>query len=105
MNFCSETNALVDRPITSFVYLQVLDVMTTLAFLANGVTEGNPVVRLLIESTSSPLLALVVTKCVAIALGWYAWTSGRHAALRRANVFFAALVVWNLIATIAGAGK
>ena len=105
MNVAAEQTAtlsLTDRPITGFVYLQVLDFMTTVAFLANGVMEGNPFVRFLMQNTSHPLLGLMAAKCLAIMLGMYAWRTGRHAVLRKANVFFAALVVWNLIGTIVG---
>jgi hypothetical protein len=95
---------LTERPITGFIYLQVLDLMTTIGFLANGVREGNPVIRFLIHTTSNPLLGLLIAKCIAIVLGVYACRTGREAVLRKANVFFAILVVWNVLAAIAGAG-
>ena len=105
MNVRAENTAiaLTERPITGFVYLQILDLMTTVAFLAHGFMEGNPFVRFLMESTSHPVAGLVMAKCLGIVLGFYAWRTGRHAALRKANVFFAVLVIWNLIGTISGA--
>jgi hypothetical protein len=94
---------ITERPITAFIYLQILDVMTTICFLANGVTEGNPLVRFMIRTTENPLLGLFIVKCMAVVLGLYAWKTGRDAVLRKANVFFAILVVWNLVAAIGGA--
>ena len=108
MNSASEPatqGTLTVRPLTAFVYLQILDLMTTIAFLANGVTEGNPFVRFLMRTSATPLAGLVAAKCIAVMLGIFAWKAGRHAALRKANVFFAVLVVWNLLATIAGAAR
>jgi hypothetical protein len=33
-----------------FSYLQLLDLLTTIAFLANGVSEGNPIVAFAIRN-------------------------------------------------------
>ncbi len=83
-----------------FVYLQALDVLTTLAFLGNGVKEANPVVGLALAVAPSPLSGLVAIKVLALALAVFCWQRGRIRLLARANVFFAALVVWNLVALI-----
>jgi len=87
-----------------FSYLQLLDLLTTIAFLANGVREGNPIVALAIRNAGDPLIALAVVKVVAVVLGLYCWVSGRSRLLERANMCFAVLVAWNLIALIAGTG-
>jgi hypothetical protein len=97
--------AQADRPIVAFIYLQILDLMTTLVFLAQGVQEGNPLIRFLMESTANPLLALAVAKSFAVLMGVFACRTGRDRVLRRANLFFAGLVVWNLLATIAGGAR
>lgn len=83
-----------------FGYLQVLDVLTTLAFLAHGVPEGNPLVQFLMVNAGSPLAGLVAVKVPAVLLGLFCQFTGRFRLLRRANVLFAGLVVWNLIALI-----
>lgn len=83
-----------------FGYLQVLDVLSTLAFLANGVAEANPFVQFLMNSAGHPLAGLLAVKVLAILIGLYCQFRGRFRALRRANVFFAGLVVWNLFALI-----
>lgn len=98
--------ALFHSRLAAFAYLQILDVLTTLAFLVQGVEEGNPLVRFAIHQTSSPLLGLIAVKAAAVLLGAYCWTSNRHALLGRINIFFGAIVAWNLVAMIvASAGR
>jgi hypothetical protein len=81
-----------------FLGLQFCDGATTLAFLRHGVAEGNPLIAALIAIVVSPVLALAIVKLGGCALGLYAWKSNRTRLLRRANLFFAACVAWNLIA-------
>ena len=83
-----------------FLGLQVCDVATTLAFLRHGVAEGNPLIAALMVLVVSPALALALIKLGGCALGVYAWKSNRTRLLRRANLFFAACVAWNLVALV-----
>jgi hypothetical protein len=85
-----------------FAYLQLLDLMTTLAFLVQGVQEGNPLVRLAIQATSNPLGGLILVKIFAVLLGLYCWRMGRTRVLSRMNLLFAFVVTWNLAALILG---
>ena len=85
-----------------YSYLQVLDFMTTIAFLLNGIHEGNPVIRLAILYGPTPLSGLFIVKLLAVGLGVYCWRFGRQKLLGRINVMFAAVVVWNIAALIAG---
>jgi hypothetical protein len=78
----------------------MLDFMTTVAFLLNGVQEGNPLVRLALQYSSNPIGGLLVVKVIALALGVYCWKAGRERLLLRINVLFALLVAWNLVALI-----
>ncbi len=84
--------------LTQFIYLQLLDVLTTLAFLAAGVQEMNPLIRLLSAGAGTPLAGLLIAKSLAAALGLFCWKSGRGRLLARVNVFYAAVVAWNLVA-------
>ena len=83
-----------------YSYLQMLDFMTTLAFLLNGVGEANPLVRFALQYSPNPLGGLLLVKLVALALGVYCWRAGRQRLLGRINVLFAVLVAWNLLALI-----
>jgi Domain of unknown function (DUF5658) len=83
-----------------YSYLQVLDFLTTVAFLVNGVKEGNPLVRLALGAGSNPIASLLAVKFLAILLGFYCWRVGKRQLLLRINVLFAVLVAWNLVALI-----
>jgi hypothetical protein len=88
--------------LVQFVYLQLLDLLTTVAFLLNGIHEGNPLVRWVLRASPNPLGGLLGVKVLALLLGLYCWRFGKQRLLNRINVLFAALVAWNLVALIAG---
>lgn len=83
-----------------YSYLQLLDILTTLVFLGKGVEEINPIVRGAMTVLPSHLMALLAIKTIAVFFGVYCWQSGRARLLARANVFFAFLVAWNLVAIV-----
>lgn len=88
--------------LVQFAYLQLLDGMTTVAFLAHGVQEGNPMVRFVLQKSPNPIGGLLAIKVLAILLGVYCWRMGRRQVLTRMNLLFAIVVAWNLVALIAG---
>lgn len=92
----------MNQLLLQYSYLQVLDFMTTIAFLLNGVHEGNPLVRLALQYAPHPLGGLLAIKIAAIGLGLYCWRRGRERLLIRINILFALVVAWNLVALIIG---
>lgn len=86
--------------LTQFAYLQLLDLLTTLTFLASGVGEANPMVRFLVVGAGSALGGLLVAKFVALGLALHCWRGQRLRLLGRVNLFYAGLVTWNLIALL-----
>jgi hypothetical protein len=84
-----------------FGYFQLLDILTTIVFLLTGVQEGNPIVKLALESAPNPIAGLLIIKLVALGLAYYCWKKGRRSLLLRINSLFAILVSWNLFALIA----
>lgn len=90
------------NPLVQYGYLQLLDLLTTLAFLLQGVQEGNPVVRLAMAMLPHPIWGLVAVKCGALILGLYCWRNDKFRLLDRVNLMFAVLIAWNLIALILG---
>ena len=92
----------MNQLLIQYSYLQVLDLMTTVAFLLNGVREGNPLVRFAMGTAPSPIGGLLLVKIGAIALGIYCWRRGRERLLTRINILFALLVAWNMAALIMG---
>jgi len=85
-----------------FTYLQVLDFLTTIACLVNGIPEGNPFVRMVMSWAPHPLSGLAFVKMAALCLGIYCWRMDRRRVLARINFWFAVLVAWNLVALIWG---
>lgn len=88
-----------------FSYLQLLDFLSTVAFLLLGIQEGNPVVRLAIQVAPTPFHGLAAIKIAALALGIYCLKVGRVRLLARINLLFAIVVAWNLVALIMGAAQ
>ncbi len=86
--------------LVQFSYLQVLDFLTTLAFLLHGVQEGNPFVRWCLSFAPNPLTGLFAVKVLALLLGAYCWWMRKSRLLLRMNVLFALLITWNLVALI-----
>ena len=95
----------MNQLLVQYSYLQLLDFLTTVAFLINGVREGNPVVRFAIDVAPNPLGGLLAVKIVAVMLGFYCWRLGRSRTLTRINIMFALLVAWNLAALIFGSAR
>ena len=85
-----------------YSYLQVLDFLTTIAFLIQGVREANPIVQLAMRYAPNPLGGLLLVKLLAIGLGLYCWKVGKQRLLSRMNIMFAVVVAWNLSALILG---
>ena len=90
----------MNQLLLQYSYLQVLDLLTTMAFMLHGVREGNPMVRLIMHLTANPLSGLLVVKLSALGLGFYCWKVGRSRVLVRINILFALIVTWNLAALI-----
>jgi Domain of unknown function (DUF5658) len=94
---------IVPTLILQYSYLQVLDFLTTLAFLLSGVQEGNPLVKFALEWAPTPLSGLVIVKLMALGLGFYCLRLNKTNLLAKINIMFALVVAWNMVALIVGA--
>ena len=90
----------INQVLLQYSYLQMLDFLTTIAFIVNGVREGNPLVRFALTMGANPIGGLVLIKVLAVILGIYCWRMGRQQLLSRINILFAVLIAWNLVALI-----
>jgi hypothetical protein len=88
--------------LVNYAYLQVLDLLTTSAFLLAGVREANPLVLLAIRLAPNAILGLVAVKCMALILGLVCWWTSRARLLMTATAFYAVLVAYNLVCLILG---
>ena len=92
----------MNQLLLQYSYLQMLDFLTTVAFLMTGVKEGNPIVRAILSYSPSAIIGLALVKAAAVILGIYCWRMGRTRILTRINVLFALVIAWNLVALIVG---
>lgn len=77
-----------------FLYLQVLDFLTTLLGFRLGASEASPFIRTLIHF--GPAIGVAASKGFAIALGAFCvWRKKAHV-IGWINYWYAGLVVWNL---------
>jgi hypothetical protein len=95
----------VNQLLLQYSYLQILDFMTTIAFLMQGIREGNPLVRVAIRFSPNPIGGLLAVKLAAVLLGIYCWRAGRGRVLVRMNIVFALVVAWNLVVLIIGSAS
>lgn len=77
-----------------FLYLQLLDLLTTLVGIRLGANEASPVVRALMEF--GPAWGVLLSKLAAILLGAICIALDKAHLIRRISYWYAALVVWNL---------
>jgi len=92
--------------LSAFLYLQVLDVLSTLIGFSLGNTEASPFVRLMIRW--GPMTGLALSKVVAIGLVAVCYALKRTRLIRLINFWYAALVLWNLytvFTTLTGSGN
>ena len=83
-----------DKYVQLFLYLQVLDLLTTLAGFRLGAVEASPFVRLLMHA--GPQAGVVAAKLGAVALAASCVVLRRAHLIRWICYWYAALVVWNL---------
>ena len=78
----------------TFVYLQILDYLTTIVALKIGMAEVSPFIRYLMHGHAAQGLA--ESKLVALGLAGLCVYLNRLVLIRWINGWYAALVVWNL---------
>ena len=77
-----------------FLYLQVLDAVTTWIGFRVGLSEASPFIQFLMQV--GPLAGLLGSKLLACALGGFCVWRGRFHVIQWINYWYAALVIWNL---------
>jgi hypothetical protein len=85
-----------------FVYLQLLDFLTTVAGFRLGASEASPFIAKLIHA-SSPIMGVATSKVLGLAMGGVCIATNKLRLVGWINYWYAALVVWNLsVIVIAG---
>jgi hypothetical protein len=91
----SEPLEFSNRAFVLFLFLQAMDILTTMLGLRLGAEEGSTFIRRLM--TLGPLPALVISKIFSIILVVAAVAFGRGRLLIFLNRWYAGLVTWNLL--------
>ena len=81
-----------------FVFLQVLDALTTVGVLQRGGFEANPIVNMLMEL--GPVNGILIAKLLVVVVGAAILWNGRQRVLFIANYIYAGIICWNLIALV-----
>ena len=76
-----------------FLYLQVLDLLTTMIGLRLGAAEASPFVRLLMQA--GPATGLIFSKLLALGLVSLCFWLKKPRVIRWASYWYALLVIWN----------
>ena len=82
-----------------FLYLQILDFLTTLVGFKLGAAEMSPFVRFLIHL--GPIAGVAASKVMALAVAGLCIWLGKTRLLRWVSYWYAALVVWNICMILA----
>ena len=81
-----------------FLYLQILDILTTLIGFSLGNGEASPFVRLMVRW--GPLNGLLVSKILAVGIAITCLLLRRRKLIHWINYWYAAVVAWNLYTTL-----
>jgi hypothetical protein len=82
-----------------FMYLQILDFVTTIAGFKMGLVEGSPMIRWMTQF--GPVFAVAASKLLAFTLCAVCYWFNLRKLLRRVNYWYAAVVAWNVSLLIA----
>ncbi len=85
-----------------FIYLQLLDLLTTLVGFRLGAAEASPFIRFLMHA--GPTAGVLLSKLLAILLGGLCIYAKKTHLLRWATYWYGGLVVWNLMVLLGAPG-
>jgi hypothetical protein len=78
-----------------FIYLQLLDLLTTLVGFKMGASEASPFIRSLMHA--GPVAGVVLSKVVALGIGGLCVWANRPHIIKWITYWYGGLVVWNLM--------
>ena len=87
-----------------FVYLQLLDFLTTLIGFRLGASEASPFIAKMIHATS-PAIGVAASKMLGIGIGGLCLATGRGRLITWINYWYAGLIVWNLSIILVAGGR
>src|SRR5215467_356809 len=78
-----------------FVYLQLLDLLTTLVGFRVGAAEASPFIRMLMHV--GPATGVIVSKVLALGIGALCIAVNKKHIVRWITYWYGILIVWNLM--------
>ena len=78
-----------------FIYLQLLDLLTTLLGFRLGAAEASPFIRLMMHV--GPATGVIASKVLALGIGALCFYLNKSHVIRWISYWFGALVIWNLL--------
>jgi hypothetical protein len=87
----------------AFVYLQILDFITSLIGFKLGASEASPFIRMLMHA--GPVAGVAASKLIALLLGAICVYRKKYHLIRWATYWYGGLVVWNLIVILSAQGR
>jgi hypothetical protein len=82
-----------------FIYLQLLDLLTTLVGFRVGAAEASPFIRMLMHV--GPTAGVVASKVLALVIGALCVSLNKAHVIRWISYWYSALIVWNLMVMLA----
>jgi hypothetical protein len=78
-----------------FVYLQLLDLLTTLVGFRVGAAEASPFIRMLMHV--GPTTGVIISKVLALGIGALCIAVNKKHIVRWITYWYGVLIVWNLM--------
>jgi len=85
-----------------FIYLQLLDLLTTLVGFKLGAREASPFIQILMHA--GPATGVMASKILALGLGAVCLYYKKLHLMRWVSYWYGVLIVWNLIVVLASPG-
>jgi hypothetical protein len=78
-----------------FLFIRLLDLLTTMLGFRLGASEASPFIRILMQL--GPATGLILSKGIALALGGICVATRRYRLIVAMNYWFALVVLWNIV--------
>jgi hypothetical protein len=85
-----------------FIYLQLLDLLTTLIGFKLGAAEASPFIQLMMHT--GPATGVIASKVLALGIGAFCVYSNKSHVIRWISYWYGGLVVWNLMVMLSAPG-
>ncbi len=85
-----------------FVYLQLLDLLTTLVGFRMGAAEASPFIRVMMHA--GPAAGVIASKVLALGIGGLCVYLEKAHVIRWISYWYGGLVIWNLMVMLAAPG-